>query len=732
MRIEFGDDYPPDDSGDSSADSGLRGKDLYWSEIWGARSSLEGDTQGNISDLNNSSGMIPAANVVWDPHALAASPADLSTPELVDNIVERGSELEEDEEALPVLIPTSNASLSAVSDLLQMETGRRGGIDAAGDVTIVADHGVVAGTIGQVNVQVARKLGKPVRLPPRPPVLAGREGLLADLGSLLVSDPERTSPRIVVLHGLGGIGKTSAAVEYAYRHVDNFDAVWYFPTEDPLSVAAGFADLASMLGAWVHTSSGNPIAAVHSALAVRPGRWLLIFDNASGPQDLAALVPPLGHGSVIVTSQNPSWPGLHRIEVQGISLEEAANFLLAGRKKTVPLDRVFALDLAEKLGCLPLALAQADAYMETAGCAIDEYRSLYEKRRAEMHDRGDAPGYDKRVATTWSLAFDFIKRTVGAPILLRLLSCFAPDDIPVRLLLRPNAGVLDRLPTAASLGLKLLIRDRLIADAALATLRRFSLISAPEPGDPVSMHRLVQAVTLDNLESQEPGQLVIWRTAAFVLADAALTEDPRDKHSWEAYEALVHHIASVFPTGSAATGRVAAYLGYSGRPSAARDLMRQVVSARQSDLGADHPDTLGARGQLAYWTGRAGDAATAQDQFAELIPELNRVLGPDHPDTLHGRTNLARWAGRAGDASAARDELAELVPDLIRMLGAGHPDTLSARDCLARRTGEAGNPAKAADLYAVLVEDLEQTRGKDHYETRLARRKLARWSRTAP
>src|SRR5262245_8518985 len=141
--------------------------------------------------------------------------------------------------------------------------------------------------------------GKPARLLPRPVFLAGREDLLADLGHRLTSG-DGPGPRMVALSGLGGTGKTSVAVEYAHRHLDEVGVAWQFPAEDTAVLAAGFTDLAAQLGIGGAAGSGDPVAAVHSVLGASPAGWLLIFDNVPSLDQVWEFLPPAGDGAVSV------------------------------------------------------------------------------------------------------------------------------------------------------------------------------------------------------------------------------------------------------------------------------------------------------------------------------------------------------------------------------------------------------------------------------------------------
>ena len=152
----------------------------------------------------------------------------------------------------------------------------------------------------------------------------------------------------------------------------------------------------------------DAVAVVHAALAASRQDWLLIFDNAPDPAAVRAMLPPAGRGRVLITSQNPHWPDAEALEVPLLDQRAAAGFLL---KRTGSAEELPAEDLADELGRLPLALEQAAAYMVACGQPIAAYLDLFRQRRRELLARGDPTGYDKNVATTWSLAFDQLSRT---------------------------------------------------------------------------------------------------------------------------------------------------------------------------------------------------------------------------------------------------------------------------------------------------------------------------------
>ena len=575
--------------------------------------------------------------------------------------------------------------------------------------------------IGQVHLPEQRATaGQPVRLAPRPPVLAGREALLAALDARLAGG-DGAAPRIVVLCGLGGAGKTSVAVEYACRHLDQARVAWQFPAEDATVLAAGFGELAAQLGARGLADPRDPVTSVHTVLARFPAPWLLIFDNAADMASVGAFLPPAGPGRVLITSQNPNWPG-PVLDVPVLDPDVAADFLVS---RTGDPDRQAGRDLADVLGCLPLALEQAAAYLQAIGVSLAGYLALFRQRRAGLLARGEPAGYSKTVASTWALAFERLQQTEpGAVGLLRLLAFCAPEAVPLRLLLHPRPGRTRRLGDQVAPVLLPLIEDPLAAGDAIGALRRYSLVTPAADGS-VSVHRLIQAVTAD----QMPADLVRqWRQATAALVEAALPAEPWMSGTWPVYAMLLPHAQAALPDDSDGMARLATYLGSSGSYATARDLQRRILDARETVLGLQHPGTLAARHELGRWIGEAGGLAAARDLFAGLLPVREQVLGPQHPGTLTTRHELALYTGMAGDIAAARDLFARLLPVREQVLGAQHPDTLTTRHEFAHLIGEAGDPAAARDLFARLLPVREQVSGAQHPWTLGARHELGRWT----
>ena len=564
--------------------------------------------------------------------------------------------------------------------------------------------------------RAGRGAGLALRVPPRPVFLAGREALLAELDARLAGDGD--GPRVAVLYGLGGAGKTSVAIEYAHRHLAEVEVCWQFAAEDPAVLAAEFGVLAAQLGAREAADARDPVASVHGALARMNAGWLVVFDNAPDRASVAPFMPPAGPGRVLITTQYQIWPPGQAVDVPVLDPVVAADFLVS---RTGDPDQEAAEELARQLGGLPLALEQAAAYMQATGTTLARYLLVFRDRQTDLLTRGDVAGHPD-VAATLGLALSRLAGEAPAAAgLVRLLAFLAPEPVPLAVLLAGD-GAAGRLgPEVGGL-----LGDEVAAGDAIAALRRYSLVT-PAGDGLVLVHRLVQAITRAQLPADEADG---WRQAAAALVEAAVPADSRLPAAWPVCAVLLPHARAVLDLTSSGIWQIAQYLGWSGSYPAARDLFQLIADAHtDSDAyGPEHPDTLAARHSLAIWTGYAGDAAGARDQLAALLPARERVQGAEHPDTLTTRNQLARWTGEAGDAAGARDQLAALLPVRERILGAEHPGTLPTRAELARWTGQAGDAAGARDQFAALLPVRERVSGAEHPDTLTTRGNLASWT----
>ena len=262
------------------------------------------------------------------------------------------------------------------------------------------------------------------------PYFTGREELLERLHQALTTVHTTTLTQPQAITGLGGIGKTQTALEYAYRHRKDYRIIWWLRAEEPTTLAADYAQLAVRLNLPEQeaTEQAIQIQAVRNWLEQHTG-WLLIFDNAEERHDIHPYVPQTGNGHVLITSRNPIWDGLGTtLSVEVMQPEEALAFLA---KRIDDPDPQAAATLAETLGYLPLALEQAAAYIRENRISLAQYQALFQENYAKLLQHGHlSTEYPDTVATTWELAFQKVQEASPAAVdLLNLCAFLAPEAI---------------------------------------------------------------------------------------------------------------------------------------------------------------------------------------------------------------------------------------------------------------------------------------------------------------
>jgi len=576
-----------------------------------------------------------------------------------------------------------------------------------------AGGGVAAGVLRYERPAPPRQ---PVRLLPRPLYFAGRKNLLAELHSRLTDPGSGPQPRVVALCGLGGVGKTSTALTYAHDHLGEYDLVWQLPAEDEATLHDAFGQLARQLGAHDPTDPGaDAVGQVHSALAGRSGRWLLFIDNAPDLVAVRYALPPAGLGCVLVTTRYQHWPHAQRLDVPVLEPAAATEFLL---RRTGDADNSAAARLAEQLGYLPLALEQAAAYVTTTGRSLADYLDLFASHRARLLERGEPLGYDARVATTWSVSFRHLAmHAASAVALLRLLACYAPELVPLPLILPPTSGRSNTIPTALREQLAPLF-DLLGIDEAIAALGRFSLTSPPR-GGAVSVHRLVQAVTLDQLI---PYERVIWQHTAVLLLEAALPDIPEDPRTWPIFFALLPHVFATLPDTSPKAPMTARYLWAKGDHVNARELWERILKALRDAYGERHKETLQCANNLALVLHSLGDTTGACKHLKKVVGDVvdgsNRMDEPD--DLSAAMNNLAVVQQSRGDYAAAHRAYDRALQIRCQTYGEMHPDTLVSMSNLALMLHMQGRVVEARKRFEQVLKIRRRELGDDHPATLLA------------
>jgi tetratricopeptide (TPR) repeat protein len=574
----------------------------------------------------------------------------------------------------------------------------------------------------------------------------------ADRLTQVLGDTEVGSGRTVVLSGMGGVGKTQLAADYA-RNVwatGNLDLMVWVRASSHAAVTAAYAQAAAdLLGSDPADSAASVVeflAWLEPKQERRPCRWLIVLDDVAQPDDLRALWPPNSpHGRTLVTTRrrDAALAGQDRrlIEVGLFTQEESVAYLtaaLANYDRYEPTDEL--VELAEELGNLPLALSQAAAYLIDSGLSAAAYRQLLADRPVPLSDVApDVLPDDQHssMATSWSLSIERANalRPHGLAGPLLRLAAFLDTVIP--------AVVFTTQPA-----LDFLARDRSVrpqhertspaaveqadAQAAVRALHRLSLVhhAADLPNSPVRVHRLIQRTVRDSLPA--PDYAEVARAAADALA-AAWPETESGTAFEDALRPSVFALAGyagdelLHPTVHTVLFRAGRSLGHSGHVVEALAYFTDLADHIAAHLGLDHPDALAARFEAARWKGEAGYWAEARPMLSNLLSDQIRVLGDDHPDTLATRHELARSHGETGRPYGAIEELSKLLAHAVRVLGDDHPDTIRARRSRAHWLGETGNSAAAVADLSDLLPRMTRLLGPEHPDLFITRLLHGHW-----
>jgi tetratricopeptide (TPR) repeat protein len=593
--------------------------------------------------------------------------------------------------------------------------------------------------VTQVNLPhtSAEHLPEIWNVPPKNHNFVSRKGLLRGIENHL--NKESTPVILTALDGLGGVGKTQLALEFVWQHHKGYNGVAWFNAESQERLTEDYIRLGLELNI-IHQDDIDAIEKralrVKSWLEVpKRAGWLLVYDNAPNYIAIGELIPKKG-GKVLVTSRYAKgWPQ-GNIQVNVFTPDESRAYI----EKTLcdkALDTKQVNQLAKTLGYLPLALAQACAYIKKNPVSIASYLELYETRKKKLlsdktlADQTLPPDSNRAtVYITWNITIEAIrKESILADWLLAICAYLNSNDIP-NFLLNNYSESSQNNP------------NNEIFEAALGTLNSYSMLFINEQSSSASIHRLVQEVILLKAEAGERLKNIV---ALLELFQECFPYGGQTHEDYTKKRQLLPHLEAFLFNLDAwqkkATLELKTYIeenclekvlsfmndGYNGlgNRQKAREMLERTLTIKEFRYGHDHPSTLTTRDNMAGVLSKQGKYEEALRAYQEVFDKRKDLLGPEHPDTLTTRHNMAVVLSKQGKYEEALQAYQEIFDIWKRELGPEHPSTLTTRDNMAEVLSKQGKYVEALQVYQQVFDKRKDLLGPEHPDTLTTRNNMA-------
>jgi tetratricopeptide (TPR) repeat protein len=569
-----------------------------------------------------------------------------------------------------------------------------------------------------------------VGVPPRIAGFTGRVNELDRLDAVLTQKRPAAVTQVgrAAVQGMGGVGKTTLAVEYSNRFRNLYDGVWWCPAETRTSLVTSLAALAKELGVapseetevfdrislrggedwWAAIEKADVEMAAKAALRwlnEQGDLWLLIYDNIASPDALADLLPGAG-ARVLITSRFSDWSGwADEVSVDVLQTGEAVAYLM---ERAARSDEVGAHMLAEALGRLPLALDHAGAACKRTGMSFADYVA---KASSLMDSAPRGAPYPRSVAATFSLAIDdAVKQRRPAEDLMAFLAFCAPDRIPIVLVEGAIDDESERLPAIAALAETSLVKHDPFEDGAPA----------------LTVHRLVQTVARARAKAKGMAHVALTHLIT-QLAVVYPVDGYNNPASWPHCAQLTPHLlasceadiveAAIKSKCADLLERAAGYFYGRGLYSEARLLLDRALAITEKAFGPEHPEVATRLNNLALLLRYQGDHAAAQLLLDRALAINEKALGPEHPHTATTLDNLASLLQAQGDLVKAQPLFERALAINENVFGPEHRNTGMSLNNLALLVQAQGDLAKARPLFERALAVTEKPFGPEHPET---------------
>ncbi|KAN0067763.1 hypothetical protein V8E54_014010 [Elaphomyces granulatus] len=572
-----------------------------------------------------------------------------------------------------------------------------------------------------------------------------REEELAEIHRTLRGDGSR---RIVVLHGLGGIGKTQLTVAYAKRHKDNYSAVFWLNIKDEDSLKQNFAKVAKQILREYPSASrlssldikeniDEVIDAVKAWLSLPNNtRWLMIYDNYDNPKltgnrdpaavDIRKYLPESYQGSVIITTRSSEVKIGHHIRIRKLEeVRDSVKILSNASRREGLEDGILnamldpdAVKLAMELDGLPLALATAGAYLDQTAISFSDYLRLYKASWAKLLTTSpELNSYEDRMLySTWQLSFDQVKqRNELSAKLLRLWAYFDNQDLWFELLRHSDSDDPDwiRELTEDELGFNGAIR--VLSDHGLVEVDMSSQELIESRG--YSIHGCVHSWTV-NVLNQEWDSDLARLALKFVGSHVPKKESAK---WWLTQRRLLPHAArcshAVLNGIGIADGmerelrRLGLLYADQGKLDEAEKMYQRALQGYEKTLGPDHTSTLHTVNNLGALYADQGKLDEAEKMYQRALQGYEEAWGPDHTSTLDTVNNLGNLIRLLGKLNEAAKMYQRALRGKEKAWGPDHTSTLSTVNNLGALYADQGKLDEAEKMYQRALQGFEKAWG---------------------
>jgi tetratricopeptide (TPR) repeat protein/putative methionine-R-sulfoxide reductase with GAF domain/CheY-like chemotaxis protein len=556
-------------------------------------------------------------------------------------------------------------------------------------------------------------------LPERNPFFTGREQVLTQLQEALA---ERGR---VAVSGLGGVGKTQTALEYAHRHLAEYTHAFWATADSRDALLSSYVTIERLLELPAADIQNQMVAveAVKRWLGAHEG-WLLLLDNADDLSMARAFLPSGKNGHVLLTTRARATGVVAQlVDIEEMGTEEGALFLLRRAKHIAadaPLeaaaeaDKATAKEITAQLDGLPLALDQAGAYIEETGCGLSGYLDLHGSHGLELlRRRGGLPSdHPDPVATTWALSFENIeKASPAAAELLRFCAFLHPDGIPEEVF---SEGAPELGPVLGPVG-----SDVLALNSAISEILKYSLLRRDPTTGTLDIPRLVQAVLKRGMDESIQR---LWAERAVRAVSRAFPSV--EFSTWAACERvlaqayacaeLINRWGFEFTEGARLLNRASFYLSERGRYTEVEPLCGRALAIWEKALGPEDPELAQSLNILAELYRVQGQYAKAEPLYKRALSIREKALGPEDPELAWSLNNLALLYYNQGQYAKAEPLYRRALTIWEKTLGPEHRNVAQSLNNLAELYRAQGQYAKAEPLCQRALSIREKTLGPEH------------------